>query len=162
MSQADLEESMHLAAIAGQMQAVSSIADIMGMPLMSLFLEDKSFELQDIATDSMLRFGATRALAAAMGATGAEIADLGVNEMAEGLTRLAVAGDIAFRSEELAEAGAADFVAGVSEVAAAEALDEVARDVAAEGVAEIAVGSAELAESDMLHAAGEVAREDED
>jgi hypothetical protein len=129
----------------------------------SIFLEDKSEELQGIALESMLRSGATRALAAAMKASGKEVSDLYANEIAEGLTRLAAAGNIAIRSEELAEEGAEDFLAGVSEMAAAEALDEVAKDVAAEGIADVAVGSAELGDADAMHAAAEIAKkEDED
>jgi hypothetical protein len=41
-------------------------------------------------------------------------------------------------------------------------MDEVARDVAAEGTAEVAAGAVELAESEMLHAAAEVAREEDE
>ena len=162
MSQADLDTSMHLASIAGQLQAVSNVTEILGLPRISFFLEDKAFELQEVATETMLRSGATRALAAAISATGSEIAELGVEEMAEGLTRLAVAGDFAIRSDELAEAGAADFLAGVTEVAASEAMDEVARDVAVEGAAEVAAGAVELAESEMLHAVAEVAHEEDE
>jgi len=143
------------------MQAVGNIADILDMPILSLFLEEQGEELQAIAIDSMLRAGATRTLASAMHATGATVADLGVNEVAEGLTRLAVASDIAVESEELAETGAADFVAGVSEVAASEVMDDVAKDVAAEGVADIATGAAEIDASDVLHTTADAAREED-
>jgi hypothetical protein len=161
LSVADLDVGMQLASMSGRMQAVGNIAALLDMPILSLFLENQSAELQDLAIDSMLRAGATRALASAMSATGANVADLGANEVAEGLTRLAVAGDIAVRSEELAEAGAADFVAGVGEVAAAEALDEVAKDVAAEGVAEIATGAEAIGASEVLHTAADAAKEED-
>ena len=162
MSQEDLEIGMHLASVAGQLEAVSNVTEIMGLPRISFFLEDKAQELQDVATQTMLRSGATRALAAAISATGKDIADLGTEEMAEGLTRLAVSDDFAVRSEELAESGAADFVAGVSEVAASEALNDISRDVAAEGTAEVAAGAVELAGSDMLRAASEVIGEEDE
>jgi hypothetical protein len=160
LSEADLTVSMQLASMAGRLQAVGNLTGVLGMPIVSQFLEAQSDELQGVAIEAMFRAGATRTLAAAMSATGADVAELGVNEMAEGLTRLAVAGDLAVRSDELAEAGAADFVAGVSEVAASEALDEVARDVAAEGVAEVAIGSAELGASDALDAAAQAAKDE--
>jgi hypothetical protein len=133
----------------------------MGMPRLTVFLREQSAEIQQIAETGMLRSGAIRTLAAAMHATGVNVAELGANEMAEGFTRLVAAGDVAVRSEELAEAGAADLIAGVSEVAIAEAMDDVAKDVAAEGVVEVAVGSAELGAADVLHAAADVAREDD-
>jgi hypothetical protein len=162
MSEEDLDIGMQLAAIAGRMQAVSNVTKTLGMPRLTVFLREQGAELERIAEEAMLRSGATRALAAAMSATGANVADLGANEMAEGLTRLAAAEDIAIQSEELAGAGAADLITGAREVAAAEAMDEVAKDVAAEGMAEVAVGSAELGAADVLHAEAEAAKEEEE
>ena len=126
---------------------VSDVADILQMPVLSAFLDVKSDELQDLAVDTILRFSATRTLAAAMGATGAGVAELGANEMAEGLTRLAVAEGMAIRSDELAEVGAELVAEGLVETAAAAGLREAAGDLAAEGIAEIAVGAEELGEA---------------
>ena len=162
MSEEDLDIGMRLASIAGRMQAVSNVTATLGMPRITVFLREQGAELQSIASEAMLRSGATRALAAAMSATGANVAELGANEMAEGLTRLAAAEEIAIRSEVLAGAGAADLITGAREVAVAEAMDEVAKDVAVEGVAEVAMGSAELGAADVLHAEAEAAKEEEE
>lgn len=99
MSEEDLGIGMQLAAIAGRMQAVSDVTETLGMPRLTVFLREQGAELEGIAEEAMLRSGATRALAAAMSATGANVADLGANEMAEGLTRLAAAEDVAIQSE---------------------------------------------------------------
>jgi phage terminase small subunit len=162
MSEEDLAIGMDLASIAGQMWAVSTVTEIMDMPVLSAFLARKNDELHDIAVESMLRFGAARVLSAAMSASGADVADLGVEEIAEGLTRLAVSEDLAIKSELLAEEGAATLVAGMNELEESAVLDEVAKDVAAEGVAEVAVGSAELGASEVLAAVAESEEEAED
>ena len=62
-----------------------------------------------------------------MTATGAEIRELGANEMAEGLVRKIAAAAMAKEREELA---------------AATELESAARDIASVGLAEAAVGAA--------------------
>jgi len=55
MSEEDLALGMQLASIAGQLEAVGDVADILGLPVMSAFLDSKSDELQDLSVDTILR-----------------------------------------------------------------------------------------------------------
>ena len=130
--------------ISGQLATVGHVVADLNMPVLAAFLFDKGDDLQGLAVDTIFRAGATRALAAAVSATGAQVGDLGANEMAEGLTRLAVSDAMALRSAELAEAGDELTAAGLVEMAAASGMREAAEDLAAEGVAEMVTGAAEL------------------
>jgi len=134
------------------------VTEIMDMPVLSAFLAQKNEELHIIAVEAILRSTASRVLSTAMSISGAEIADLGVNEMEEGLIRLAAAEGLAERSDELAEEGADLMVAGINELEESDMLDDAAKDMAADGVADVAVGAAELGASDVL---GVMAEEDE-
>ena len=59
----DLETSMDIAAISGQLDVVAQVVAELDMPVLAAFLEEKSIELQDLAVDGIFRAGATRALA---------------------------------------------------------------------------------------------------
>jgi hypothetical protein len=156
---------MNMAAISGQLETVSQVVAELGMPILADFLDTKCDELQVMAVDTIFRAGATRALAAAVSATGAQVGELGANEVAEGLTRLAVADGVALRSQELAEAGAELTAQGVVEMAAASGLREAAQDLAAEGVGQMMEGSAEIgaaaALGDVAEAIEEAADDEE-
>ncbi len=129
LAQEDLELSMNMAAIAGQLEAVGDLALLMDMPTLAEFLDAKSDELQDMAVDTLLRFGATRALSQLIGKTGEQVADMGVNEMAEGVVRVAVAGETAAHAEALSDAGAALTAEGLMKAAVAEGYREAAAEL---------------------------------
>jgi len=69
---------------------------------------------------------------------------MGIEEAAEGLTRLAVSEGMADRSEELATAGVMLGYRGVDKVESALEEAELAREVGRIGVTEIAIGAANL------------------
>ncbi|NOX61103.1 MAG: hypothetical protein GXP42_04035 [Chloroflexi bacterium] len=137
MSEQDLSLGMNMAAIAGQLEAVADVALMLEMPTLAEFLDTKSDELQDMAVETIMRFSAARALAASMRETGVDVAALGANEVAEGLTRMAVSGEMAAQSEALAEAGAEMAAMGMAGVAVSEGLREGAAELAAEGIAQM-------------------------
>ena len=143
-SQLLLERGLELARLAGELWAVSDVVDLMEMPVLSAFLEDRSEQLQEIAMDEILQAAGERALSHLMAATGAEIRELGANEVAEGVVRGVAAAAMADRAEELAEAGAVLAEEGLEELAVADAAGDVAQDLAAEGVADVAEGAADL------------------
>lgn len=134
--------------------AVSEVADAMGMPIMADFLEDRGQTLHEIAVDTVFRFGATRALSEAIAKTGWQIADLGEEEVAEGITRMAVSAGMAERSEDLAAAGAELTAEGLVEMAAARGMHQAAEELVAEGAADIAAGASELTEAEMMAGLG--------
>jgi hypothetical protein len=105
MSADELDYGMKLASIAGQLWATSTVLSTFGVPLIADFMEKKGQELQDLAEDVLLRSGATRALAKAMAETGAEVGELGVGEVAEGMNRLDESEELENQSELLADAG---------------------------------------------------------
>ena len=162
MGAEDLSTAMSLAAIAGQLDAVSNLVSGLEMPILAAFLVEKSDDLHEMAVDTMFRSAATRALASAVEATGKDVAALGVNEIAEGLDRLAVSDAMAVRSMELEEEGLELAAAGMVEAAAAEGMREAAKDWAAEGVGEVAAGSAELGAADVLDTLAEGLEEEAD
>jgi len=106
ISAEDLEDAMDLAAISGQLAAASDIVTELDMPVLAAFLSDRGRWLREIAVDTVVRFGATRALSALMEETGWQLDDLAVDEIAEGLEELAGAEALAER--ELLAGAAAD------------------------------------------------------
>ena len=163
MGAEDLAFSMELAGVAGQLKVAGDVVGKSDMPIMAAFLAEKSELLSQLATDNIFQAAALRGVALALGETGLDLSDAGVEEMAEGATRLAVSRGMAVGSEVLAVAGAAEVAEGIAELAAADVLDEAAKDAAADGLAEVATGAAELGAADALHAAADIARlEDEE
>jgi hypothetical protein len=106
------------------------------MPVLAAFLEQRGEWLQEIAVETILSFGATRAVAEAMGETGARVAGLGAEEMVEGVARGIASETLAVDSEALAEAGVALAAQGMVETAAAEAAAEAARELSADAAEE--------------------------
>jgi hypothetical protein len=148
---------MELARVSGELQAAGRIVEKLQMPLLSAFLGDRSGKMGQMAVDNILLASATRALAAAMAATGQKLEDLSATEVAEGIVRLAASDAMAERSDELAaESGdsasaaydklkAAEEFESASDRARGEAIEATARGGAALGVA-----TAEAAMADSL------------
>ena len=113
MSLADLDRGMELARVSGELQAASRIVDKLKMPLLSAFLDDRSGKMGQMAVDNILLASATRALAAAMAATGKKLEDLSATEVAEGIVRLAASDALAERSDELAAESGDSAAAGL-------------------------------------------------
>ena len=99
----DLDRTMALGAIAGQIGVASEIVFGLQLPELGAFLRTKSEELHAIAVESALRFAAGRALSAAMLDTSNQIGALGANEMLEGMARQELAEAALAASEEMVE-----------------------------------------------------------
>jgi hypothetical protein len=155
LSADDLEHGMNLASIAGQLWAASNVLETLDMPMFSNFLDDKGQELQDLAVDVLLRSGATRGLARAMAETSAEVGELGVGEVAEGIDQLVESEELENQSELLDDAGEQLTEQGLEEVLASEELSEGAKEISAEGVAEIATGAEEIGEAETAETVAE-------
>jgi hypothetical protein len=115
LGKADLEFAMAIAAIAGQMTVVSDIAAMRDLPVLAVFLDDKGAELHNLAVDSIVRFGATRAVAKCMAQTAARVGKPGAGEMVEGMARAGVAtgvAEVAAGADLLGQARALDATAG--------------------------------------------------
>jgi hypothetical protein len=146
---------MDLASIFGELVVVSDVMASLDMPVLASFLEDRGHWLRQIAVDDLLRYGATRALSDAMAATTAEVAEMGGEEMEEGLARMVVSEDMAVRSEELAEAGVEMAAEGLADLAAARAIRDAGASLAEEGILQMADGAADIGAAEALHATAE-------
>jgi hypothetical protein len=155
MSLGDLERGLQLGRLAGELKTISSVVAAMKMPILSAVLEDRGAMLQGIARDVILRGAATRALSQTIAATGAHLAQMGLDEMDEGELRIAAASIAAERSQELMAAGLVLGARGAVEAAVASEAAGVARAEAEAGLAEVAVGAAELGEAAAEEAFGE-------
>ena len=130
--------------MAGELWAVGDVADVMGMPVLAQFLEQRGESFQVIAVDAMLTAAGTRALSVALSEEAARLGEMSAEEAAEGYARLAASAGLAVRSEELAEAGADLVAAGLEEEEDALVILDDARGLAVEGVEEMVEGAAEL------------------
>ena len=101
MSKEELERGLELARLAGELWTVSDVVDMLDMPVLAEFLDERGMRLQEIAVDQLLRYTSTRALAGAIKETGKDIEAMGEQEVAEGVVRMAVSEAAAERSQEL-------------------------------------------------------------
>jgi len=134
LSEEELGYGMDLAAIAGQLWTVSDVVAALDMPVLADFLEVKGEELQEIAVEVLLRFGATHALADYLEETGAEVEALGMEEAYEGAARMDISAEMEARSKELAQAGAELTAQGLSQLAAAGGMHDAAKDLISDSV----------------------------
>jgi hypothetical protein len=102
LSSNDLERSMDLGAIAGQIAVAAEIVYSLQMPELAAFLRAKSEDLHDLAVEAVERYGASRVLSDDMMAASNEIGALGANEMLEGLARQEIADAALTASDEMA------------------------------------------------------------
>lgn len=122
---------------------------------MAEFLAVKSKQLQEMATLAIFRAGATRALASAMEETGTTIAELGVEEIAEGALRIEAAEGAAKRSAKLVEQGLDQMQRGESQMEWAGETRKKARKMAVKGVGQVAKGAEDIGAAQGLAAASE-------
>lgn len=122
-------------------------------------MEDKSDELNELATNAIVVAGATRAMAESLAVTSAALAKVGADELEEGLTRTTLAGLAAERAEDLADMGADMVTKGISDFATAEGMDVTADELALGGVGQVAEGAAMLGEAKAMAATGEAFEE---
>jgi hypothetical protein len=146
MGEEDLEHGLELARLAGEMWVVSDVTDLMEMPVIAAFLEDRGIQLQEMAVEQILNAASTRSLSEIMAATSEQIAGYGLREAAEGAVRLAASEGMAERSEELAQAGAVLGAVGAVEVAEGIEARQAAKEIAKEGSADRSKGAAEAAQ----------------
>jgi hypothetical protein len=155
MSTEDLERGMDLASLYGELTVAGDVMAELGLPVMAAFLADRGSWLREIAVDELKQYGASRALADAMGDTSLQVGDLGIGEVEEGIVRLAISDEMAEESEALAEAGIEMTVEGLADMAAAEAMRDAGATLAREGIATVADGAADIGASEALHATAE-------
>jgi hypothetical protein len=151
MSREELERGLRLAHLAGELKTVSEVVAVLDLPVLAEFLMEMSESLQDIASDQLLRFTSTRALAGTIKGEGKGIEERGENEAAEGMVRLAVSKSAAERSKELSQASDALAARGVDELLTAKA--------AITGIAKVAEGSDEIGKGEALEATSEALEE---
>jgi hypothetical protein len=144
MSEADLEHGLELARLSGELRVVGSIVDRMAMPTLSTFLHGRSKRVDKLAERAILRSTGTRALAAALAATGADLADLSADDVAQGIVRMAASDAMAEAGDELFVRGIGTQLRGADEVESAVQLGRAARGAAATAVAEGVAGGAEF------------------
>ena len=119
MSLGDVERGLELGRVAGELMTIANVVDELDMPILSAVLDDRGMQLQNIATDVILRAAAERSLASLMAATGQQIGEMGEVEIEEGVLRTAASDIAAERSAELAAAGVGLAVRGAVEAEAA-------------------------------------------
>jgi hypothetical protein len=86
-----------------------------------------------------------------MAETGAEVGELAVGEVAEGIGRLVESKELENQSDLLEDAGEQLTEQGLAEVVASEELSEAAKEIRAEGVDEIATGAEEVGEAETAN-----------
>ncbi len=155
MSLGDFDRGLELSRLAGELSTIAEVVALLEMPVLATVLDDRGDQLQEIAVDVILRAGAERGLASLMAATGQHIAEMGEEEIDEGVLRMAASDIAAQRSEELAEAAVLLGIRGTVEGAAAGAAADLAGDLAAEGIADVATGAAEFGAGAVLDEAAE-------
>ncbi len=116
--------------LAGELTTIANVVDELDMPVLATVLDVRGLELQEIAVDVILRAAAERSLSQLMGATGRHIAEMGEEEIDEGLLRTAASDIAAERSAELTAAGAALAVRGAVEAEVAGAAAQLASELA--------------------------------
>jgi hypothetical protein len=136
MSADDLEQGMELARMSGELRTVGDVVARLDMPVVSALLEDRGGRLQQIAVDTVLRSGSTRAIARTIAATGEDLEGAGTEEALEGVARQLASRAMAADSAALAEEGAELATQGLIEVAVADAAADLAGDLIAEPTAE--------------------------
>jgi len=144
MGEEDLETGLELARIAGELWAVSDVVDMLQMPALTDFLAERGEILQEIAVEQIIRSASTKGVARAIEAAGGKIADLGNNEIAEGVTRMAVSEGLAEGSKQLKKAGIKLAKQGVKKVQDGEEIVAAGREYAKEGIGDMVGGGAQL------------------
>lgn len=124
----DLEDTMEIASISGELAVISEVLYAMDLPIISAFLQDRGERLQELAVDNIMRFGAVRALTEAMSETGDEIAMMGDAEMFEGETRLEMAGIASASSQQMAAAGEEMIAEGLVALAASQGAQAISEE----------------------------------
>ena len=158
MSASDLEHGLQLARLSGELRVAGDIVDLLEMPVLAGFLESRGERVNGMAVNAVLRSTSTRVLAAAMAATGTDLAELSAENVADGIVRLAAADAMAVRSGELAMASAVGAVRGVEEVATAAVLDQAARELTAAAATDAVVGGAKFVAAEAEAALAEAQR----
>ena len=90
-----------------------------------------------------------------MAETGAEVGELAVGEVAEGIGRLVESEELENQSELLEDAGEQLAEQGLDEVVASEELSSAAKEIRAEGIGDIAKGAEEVGEAETANAVAE-------
>jgi hypothetical protein len=155
LSAADLARGMELAAIAGRLKVAGEIVELKEMPVLAAFLARTSEELHAYALGAILRFGATRTLAKSMAETGKTVADVGADQVVDGLQRKAMAEAGAELSADLALEGVARVAVGMEALDVAEDALAAARELEKDGIREIAAGAATVGEAEAIGAVAE-------
>ena len=156
MSKEELERGLELARLAGELWTISDVASALDMPVLADYLEDRGMRLQQIASDQLLRYTGTRALAGAIAQAGKDVEAMGEREVAEGAIRLAVSEAAAERSADLYQASDMLAARGGDELATAVVAGQVARAAGNAGVAKIATGAEQVGMGETANAAGEI------
>jgi hypothetical protein len=125
LNEDDLDDTMEIAAISGELGVLADVLATMDMSTMAEFLFDRSERLHDIAVDNLLRFGALRALSEAMDDTSEDLAMMGEDEMMEGEARLEISDALGENAEAMAAAGEELIAQGLATLAAAQAAEDM-------------------------------------
>ena len=154
MSKEELERGLELARLAGELWTISDVVSALDMPVLADYLEDRGMRLQQIASDQLLRFTGTRALAGAIRQAGRDIEAMGEQEVAEGVVRVAVSEAAAERSADLYVASDMLAARGTDEMVTAAAAGQVARAAGSAGIANIAQGAGDIGAGEAAAAGG--------
>jgi hypothetical protein len=155
MSREDIEHGLALARLSGELAAVGEVVDLLQMPVLSEFLDERGGTLQEMAVDQILLAGSTRSLARAIEAAGGRMADLGENEVAEGIVRVGVSEGLEEAGQELDREGRRLERRGAAEMVEGVEMGRAARDVATVGAAEIEAGGEAIGAGETAEEVGE-------
>ncbi|MEZ4519951.1 MAG: hypothetical protein R3C44_25035 [Chloroflexota bacterium] len=111
--------------LSGELMVLADVVAEMEQTIIADFLYDRSERLRELASDNIIRFGSLRALSEAIEETGSDIAELGDNEVAEGVARLDLAEAARSASNAMANTGESMIAEGLATLAAAYGANEV-------------------------------------
>ena len=145
MSGAQLDRGLAIARVSGELSAVSRLMARLEMPLLAVFLDDRSALLQALSVETLVGSQGTRLIAAALAETADDVEEVAERQAASGIARLAVGEALAARSQALGQEGIAQVAAGAIEMQVGAETVGIARGAATDSAFEIAAGAADAA-----------------
>ena len=142
MSRADLEHGLELARLSGELLTASEMMDALKMPVMAVFLAERSSRLHEMSVEQIRIAISTDGVSQILSTAGQRINTLGENEVEEGMVRLATSEAVSAASAARSKASEDLAVQGIEEMVIGGEITEAAQAEAIEGASEISSGSA--------------------
>lgn len=118
LNEDDLADAMEIASISGELAVLADVVAEMELTIISDFLFQRSERLRELSSANMMRFGSMRALVEGIEDSSGDLAEMGDDELAEGMARLELAEAAMANSEAMAAVGESMIADGLAALAA--------------------------------------------